>query len=371
MKTITLYGTAGSLYTGKTRAYLIKAGIPYLEKSTSGEHYQKVVKPLAKTPSVPCIEFEDGQVIRDGTRIIDYFEAQLGNNFSPLTPKQKIVSRLFDVIGSEGLLRPAMHYRWDFPKENAHLVRSFFESMVPLHKDKKETGAKVMSIMSNAGKAFGAVEENFDVIEEHYENFLQKLDRHFSEYPYLLGGTPCIGDFGLMAAMYAHLGRDPKPLALMQEKAIAVFRWVERMNRPDADMGEFADKFEADYLAEDFIPETLVEVLKEIAIDLVPETKAAALCINDWLENTQPASETPVDRGVGFASFELKAKSINALAQPYRFFLLKRVQVEYEVLEENERKSAYDFLKQCNLTGLIEAKLNREINWLDNREVWA
>ena len=38
-------------------------------------------------------------------------------------------------------------------------------------------------------------------------------------------------DFGLIAPMYAHLGRDPYPLALMQSRAIHVFRWVERMNR--------------------------------------------------------------------------------------------------------------------------------------------
>ena len=36
-----------------------------------------------------------------------------------------------------------------------------------------------------------------------------------------------------------HLGRDPKPLSLMQAKATRLFRWVERMNRPDLDVGEF------------------------------------------------------------------------------------------------------------------------------------
>ena len=33
-------------------------------------------------------------------------------------------------------------------------------------------------------------------------------------YPYLLGGRPSIADFGFMAPLFAHLGRDPVPAAL-------------------------------------------------------------------------------------------------------------------------------------------------------------
>lgn len=371
MKTLTLYGTAGSLYTGKARSYLIKAGIPYREISTSGEHYQKLVKPQAKTPSVPCVELADGEIIRDSTKIIDHFELQSENSFCPTNPKQHIVSLIFDVFGSEGLLRPAMHYRWDYPKENSHLVRAFFESMVPLHKDKKEAGAKVMAMMANAGKAFGAVEENFELIESHYLSFLEKLNKHFSNYPYLLGGKPCIGDFGLMAPMYAHLGRDPEPLSLMQEKAIAVFRWTERMNRPDADMGEFGEQFEEAYLDKDEIPETLIELMQFISMDFIPETLATADCINNWLEENKPESGKAVDRGVGFASFELKGKTINALAQPYRFYLLKRVQDFYMTLPEKDRKAVVELLTECKLEKLLESALQREVRWEDNRECWV
>ena len=72
-----------------------------------------------------------------------------------------------------------------------------------------------------------------------YVAMLTKLNQHFSKYPYLLGSKPCIADFGMMAPMYGHLGGDPKPLALMQEYAVRVFRWTERMNRPEPDFGEF------------------------------------------------------------------------------------------------------------------------------------
>ena len=85
-----------------------------------------------------------------------------------------------------------------------------------------------------------------------------------------------------MAPLYGHLGRDPAPLSLMQQQAPRVFRWVERMNRPEPDFGEFAHPEET-YLPGDEIPDSLVDVLKHLAIDFVPETRAAHIAINDWL----------------------------------------------------------------------------------------
>ena len=83
-----------------------------------------------------------------------------------------------------------------------------------------------------------------------------RFNRHFEQYPYLLGWKPCVGDFGLLAPMYAHLGRDPHPASLMQQRAPRVYRWVERMNRADQDVPEF---FTAgtDFLKNDEVPETL------------------------------------------------------------------------------------------------------------------
>lgn len=371
MDNIILYGTPGSLYTGKARSYLIKAGIAYQELTSSGEHYQSKVKPLAATPSVPVIELSDGQVIRDGTRIIDHYEAQTNNGFSPLTPKQRIVSRLFDAIGSEGLLRPAMHYRWSFLEQNEDSVRYFFESMVPLSRDKKQGGEKVMTIMKGAGQAFGVMPENFELIETLYESYLDRLNAHFLAQPYLLGGKPCIGDFGLMAPMYAHLGRDPKPLQLMQSRALSVFRWVERMNRPNSDMGEFNETFTDSFSDQDEVPDTLIDLMAHLAIDFVPETIAAADCINEFLAKENPVSGTPIQRGVGFASFEIHGQAVNALAQPYRFYLLSRVQKIYEALDEVDRLDVDTMLSNSGLTDILNAKLDRDIIWENNRELWA
>ena len=142
---------------------------------------------------------------------------------------------------------------------------------------------RMRKIRENVNPAWDVVPKTSDLIESTHVALLTKLNQHFMNYPYLLGSKPCVADFGMMAPMYGHLGRARKPLALMQEYAVRVFRWTERMNRREPDFGEF--EFEKkEYLSNDEVPETLIEVPKHFALNFVPETKAAFHAINKWLQ---------------------------------------------------------------------------------------
>lgn len=371
MSEITLYGSALSLYTGRARSYLIKAGLAYREVAPTTPYYAETVVPKAGgRRGVPTLETETGAVIRDGAAIIDHYEAKSGHGFSPRTPKQKVLSRLFDVIGAEGLLRPAMHYRWNFPDQNQEFLTLHFADMMPRRADRMAMAERAMNAMRNATQMFGAVPGTLDVVEALYIELLDKLNAHFTDQPYLLGGKPSIGDFGMMAPLYAHLGRDPKPLSLMQEKAMRLFRWVERMNRPELDVGEFEVQDGA-YLEEDTIPDTLIQVLKLLAEDFVPETQAAADCINAWID-TQETLEpgTIIERGVGLGTFEARGVTINAMAQPYRFYLLKRVQDAYAAMDAASKVDVDAMLAACDMSAVLDIRLSREIGIDNNREVW-
>ena len=71
-------------------------------------------------------------------------------------------------------------------------------------------------------------------------------------------------------------------------------------------------------------------MLKTLAEDFVPETLAAAALINDWLAEHQPESGTVavgrLAEALGTADFTVRGETITALAQPHRFYLLRRVQ---------------------------------------------
>ena len=95
-----LYSGPHSLYAGRARAYLIKRCIPFEERSVTHSSFAEI-KPIAKLPTIPILVTPNGEVIRDGAAIIDYFESTWGRLFRPINPLQNIISSLFDVIGSE------------------------------------------------------------------------------------------------------------------------------------------------------------------------------------------------------------------------------------------------------------------------------
>ncbi len=368
-----LYAMTHSLYSGRARSYLIKHGIPFEEFSTGQESFKAEVLPKGKLPTIPTLVTPEGEVIRDGAAIIEHFEAANGRPSLPGGAKQQVISALFDVIGTDGLLRPAMHYRWNFPEDNLAFVRYHFlhsQRDTPAREEKTEA---MMDRMRHAAMVFGVTDESKAVVEALYLELLDALNAHFEIHPYLLGAKPCIGDFGLIAPLYAHLGRDPHPARLMQQRATSVFRWVERMNRQDDDYPEWFNP-EAGLVAEDQIPESLISVLRVLSEDFVPETLAAAECINTWLEESQPETGTPaigrLAAAPGMAKFEVRGQSINAIAQPHRFYLLQRVQDIYRSLSDETRASVDDLLTECGMTPVINSVLTRRITRSDNLEVW-
>ena len=98
-KTHRLYAVTHSLYSGRARSYLIKHQIPFQELSTGHESFKAEVLPKGKLPTIPTLVSPEGEVIRDGAAIIEYFEVANGRPSRPTGPKQRIISDdLRDVI---------------------------------------------------------------------------------------------------------------------------------------------------------------------------------------------------------------------------------------------------------------------------------
>lgn len=365
----TLYAITHSLYSGRARAYLIKRGIPFRERSTGHESFKTEVLPKGKLPTIPTLVTPGGEVIRDGAAIIEHFEAAADRPCRPPGPRQQVVSALFDVIGTDGLLRPAMHYRWNFPEDNLDFVRYHFLHSQRDRPEREEKTEHMMNRMRHAAQIFGVTGDSVNLVESLYLEYLDALDAHFEQLPYLLGWRPCIGDFGLLAPMYAHLGRDPHPARLMQQRATRVYRWVERMNRSDQDVPEYFDAG-TDFLADDEVPVTLLAVLRILAEDFLPETRAAAAVINAWLAEHEPKRGTAAERMLGMSAFAVRGQQIKAVAQPYRFYMLQRVQTVYEKLGSAGRSDVDAMLASCGLSGLMDIGLDRQLGRVDNLEVW-
>ena len=187
MKSVTLYGSPASLFTGRVRSYFIKAGIEYQEKPHRSTYFvEHVLTKAGGRHGMPTIELFDGTVIRDSVAIVDHFEQLGGYTYSPTTAKQRIVSRLLDTIGAEGLLRPAMHYRWNFDQDNKAFVETNFRIAFATESDPLAGIEAMRFVKENLNPAWGVKPEAHELIESLHIGMLQKLNAHFSNQPYFL-----------------------------------------------------------------------------------------------------------------------------------------------------------------------------------------
>ncbi|MBT5157227.1 MAG: glutathione S-transferase [Rhodobiaceae bacterium] len=375
-----LYTWSVSLYSGKARAYLIKQHIDFDDISPADPHYDAVIRPALGRWIIPVMETPEQEIVQDGTEIIDWFENRQPTRLPayPQTPRQLISSLIMEFFGGEGLLRPAMHYRWNFDDDNLDFILQQFglfalPQMAP--EERGEMALHASGRMRKAAVLFGVTPETAPQIEAAYEETLAELDAHFTSQPYLLGGAPTIGDYGLFAALFAHLGRDPHPLRMMQEKAQMLFRWTERMRNPSADMVEFLGRDES-LLAQDAIPDTLKVLLRRVAADYLPEVEAMIAMSNDWLAEHRPAKNEMVGgeslgRGIGMCQFAWRGVDINAVVMPYRIFMLQRIQDAYDKLGAADQKQVDGLLAETGLEAMLTARCNRRVERQNHREVWV
>ncbi len=368
-----LYAAPHSLYSGRARAYLIKRNIPFEEFSIGHESFLNEVLTKSKLFTIPVLVTPAGDVIRDGGAIVDHFEGMSGNLCSPKGCRQNIISLLFELVGCEGLRRPAMHFRWNFPEENQEFLRYHFLHTLPDNDDRELKTARVMNRLGKFTVLRGVTEENQKLVENLYFEFIEALDEHFKYTPYLLGACPSRGDFGLISPLYGHLGRDPYPSRLMVARAPRVSRWVERMNRPNQDAAEYFG-MKTDFLDDDIVPKTLLITLKILSQDFIPETRASVQFLNKWLSTHQPKSGEPASSDQaslpGMTKFSVRNTLFQAAVVPYRHLLLQAIQQTFDKHEAPEKEKINTLLECCGMSDILDLRLDRRMGRRDNLEVW-
>ena len=72
--TYILYGSYASYYTAKTRSYLRKKGIPFVERLPSDLTFRETVRPTSGSHRIPQLMTPEGLVLQDSVAIQDYLE---------------------------------------------------------------------------------------------------------------------------------------------------------------------------------------------------------------------------------------------------------------------------------------------------------
>ena len=332
--TYTLYGMDISLYTGKARAYLQHSGLPWREVFPTIGTYRKFIIPRTGVRYVPVVQTPDDQVIQDTTEIIDHIERSTDvRSVYPVDPVQRLVAILLELFGDEWLLIPAMHYRWHYIAGNgAELFPQWGRIIAPWapRPIRAVLGKRLSKPFANMLPLLGIHPHSKDAVEASYLQVLDALDAHFAEHEFLFGGRPSIGDFGLIAPLYAHLGRDTYPTALMQDRAPQVYRWVRRMQDGPAGGGDWA--------TDGAIPETLTPLLTTQFADQVPVLLDTAARLAEWAQGQPVGASVP--RMIGTHVATIHAVEAERAVIPYSLWMWQRAVDAYAALGEADRRRA-------------------------------
>lgn len=346
----TLYGADISYFSGKARSYLDWKGLHYEEVRANREIYESIILPKVGWPVIPVIMGPDEEVLQDTSDIIDTLEKRHGGaSIYPEGPVQKLAALLFEVIGDEWLVIPAMHYRWAHNRDYAH--QKFGEMSAPNKspEEQRKIGKENAVRFEGALPFLGITPDTVPAVEASYLSFLDLLAEHFSSFDMLFGSRPSIGDFGLYGPLYAHLYLDPASGELMKEKAPAVAAWVERMRDATTGTGEF--------LADDDVPSTAKAVLLHQLRDFVPVLQSTATALTEWASDKSSGEEVP--RALGPHAFKILDTAGNRMIFPFNLWMLQRPLDHLHGLDAAEKETGLRLLNEVGATSLAELEFPR------------
>jgi glutathione S-transferase len=234
-----IFGAEMSPYSVKVRSYFRYKAIPHqwvLRNAASLAEYEK----YAKMPIIPLVVTPDGTGIQDSTPIIDRLEKLYpAPSIHPDDGVANFISTLIEEFGDEWGNKWMFHYRWARDVDQISSAGRIARMRGPDASEDKHAGfaSQVRARMVDRVWFVGSNAVTAPQIEAGFINMLGLLDAHLAARPYLFGGRPAFGDFGLWGQIY-EMWTDPTAGAIIGGGAPHVLDWVQRMLWPKAE-GDF------------------------------------------------------------------------------------------------------------------------------------
>lgn len=373
-----LYAMPASYYSARVRCYLRKRRLPFEERSPGDPRFLAGILPVIGQWIIPVLVEPDGGIVQDSAEILERLDrdAPSPQRLLPEGATGRVVAHLVYLLGGEGLLKAAMHYRWSFEENLPFLRQDFALSLSPPGQPDPALFERAAGRMRKAAVAIGVRPETSEAIEQSYLAVLDALDRHLAHSPYLLGDRPTLADYGLISPLYAHLGRDPVPATLMKNRAARVARWVERMNAPEDDRGEYGPATTPVEALPPLDEPCIVALLRALSGVFGAELRAHADAIEAWLADTgrERMSDGTIavpQRTIGMASCSWQGVTLESVVMPYRLMLLQRVQDAIEEVPLPERAEVGELLEAIGLGWIIHWRCSHRLVRRAYREIFV
>jgi glutathione S-transferase len=272
-----IIGAEMSPYSVKVRSYFRYKAIPHqwiLRNAASQAEYEK----HARMPIIPLVVTPDGKGIQDSTPIIDAMEKLYPEpSIHPGDPIANFVSALIEEFGDEWGNKWMFHYRWARDVDQISAAGRIARMRGPVADEDKHAAfaGQVRARMVDRVWFVGSSALTAPQIEAGFVSMLELLETHLATRPYLFGGRPAFGDFGLWGQIY-EMWTDPTAGAIIGGSAPHVMDWVHRMLWPRA---------EGPFEAWSTLAPTLMPVLtRQVGAQFMPWTCANAKAIAEAQE---------------------------------------------------------------------------------------
>jgi glutathione S-transferase len=231
-----MFGAEMSPYSVKVRSYFRYKAIPHqwiLRNAASQADYEK----YAKLPIIPLVVTPQGDGIQDSTPIIDKMDMLFPQ--PSITPDDSVVnflSELIEEFGDEWGNKWMFHYRWARDVDQRCSSGRIARMRAPKASEAEAAAfaEKVRARMVERVWFVGSNEVTASQIESGFVEMLALLEAHLAQRPYLFGGRPAYGDFGLWGQFY-ELWTDPTAGAMIEGSSPHVLNWIHRMLWPRAE----------------------------------------------------------------------------------------------------------------------------------------
>ncbi|MFM9992277.1 MAG: glutathione S-transferase N-terminal domain-containing protein [Burkholderiaceae bacterium] len=337
-----LKGAPGSPYTRKMLAILRYRHIPYSLLVAGSTRLEGMPKPKVELLPTFYLPNDSGKLeaVTDSTPLLRRFESLYpGPKVQPADLVLRFIDSLLEDYADEWLTKCMFHYRWHFAEDIAKSgnILPRWRNFMASDDLAAEQERQFSDRQTNRLHFVGSNESTWGVIEQSYKNFLDVMEAHLKQYPFLMGSRPGAADFASYGQLTQLAYFDPTPSAITLQFAPRVYAWVALME----DLSGLAPK-ETDWLTWENLPESLLCILNEAARTYQPVmlANARALIANQdtvrtiiddkpWIQNT----------------FTYQGKCLRWLRE------------EYASLSSSDRAAVNDILEQTSLTALIHEPL--------------
>ena len=234
-----IYGVELSPFSVKIRSYFRYKQIPHqwiVRNAETMAEYQK----YAKIPIIPLVVTPEEKGLQDSTPIMEAMEtAYPERSTHPSDPISRFVSLLIEEFGDEWGNKWMFHLRWAREEDRLSAAGRIAVTMVARGDEAARLAVRAKVIERMTGRVYfvGSNEQTAPQIEESFVQAIELLDKHLATRPYLFGGRPSFGDFGLWGQIY-NAWTDPTAAAWIESMGPNLLDWIHRMLNP-RDEGEF------------------------------------------------------------------------------------------------------------------------------------